>query len=268
MASQQITTANDNDLRSKPIKDIRKQQTYFMNIQNKIKRQKQLDFMAIQIFKLEKQYYQNKKLFNDELSTMWQNHRNLVQDKGMTMTLINLIEQRLHNITNRWRERFYFRMCYYLIHPYGDWDAIDKNNNNSNSRTETTTTTIHNTIGFEPCLFIDTTKHLFNQQQLKFLSRGPTYVPPYQLHVSSLSLSKDDILRKQYVPLKRHLAWLFDKYKIDINLQFTIQNEIYRQFKQYFSMSLPEHRLKRAIYEKKLTHRIRDLMKKNNLILR
>ena len=136
--------------------------------------------MAIQIYKFEKQYYQYKKFFNDELSSMWQNHRNLIQNKGMTTTLTNLIEQRLNNITHRWREQFYFRFSYFLIHSYDDWDTMEENNEVRIKH-----------IGFQPYIFIDTTKqHIFNDQQLKLLNRGPTYVPP-QVNDSTLRIRVD-----------------------------------------------------------------------------
>ncbi len=65
-------------------------------------RQKKLELMALHIVKLERKLYQCQKLFDDELSKMWQNHRNLVQDKGMPTVLSKLIEQRFTNITDRW----------------------------------------------------------------------------------------------------------------------------------------------------------------------
>jgi hypothetical protein len=70
----------------------------------KLIQRKKLDLMNGQIVKIETKLYQCQTKFDDELSTMWQNHRNLVRDKGMPTTLSNLIEQRFINITNRWED--------------------------------------------------------------------------------------------------------------------------------------------------------------------
>ena len=66
--------------------------------------------MAVHIEKLEQKLHQCQRFFDDELSKMWQNHRNLVQKKGMPTTLSNLIEQRFTNITDRWRDIYLFRL--------------------------------------------------------------------------------------------------------------------------------------------------------------
>jgi hypothetical protein len=115
-------------------------------------------------------------------------------------------------------------------------------------------------IGFQPQMIIDT-KHPFTDQQLQFLNRGPTYV-------SLISASSDDILKKQYAPLKHQLAYLFNKYEINVALQFTIQHDVYDQFTKCFSMSLPPDIQKRAQDEQTLIQTIRPLLKNNNLILR
>ena len=47
---------------------------------------------------------------------------------------------------------------------------------------------LNRNIGFQPHMFIDATTHLFNREQLKLLDRGPTYVPPCQMRMSSPSI--------------------------------------------------------------------------------
>jgi len=236
--------------------DDHRQQQLVKKHENLIQRKK-LDMMAIHMVKIETQLYRHQTAFDDELSTMWQNHRNLVKDKGMPTTLSNLIEQRFANITHRWQDINHFRLHYHIRNPYGDWEAMENKNDEQTMKI----------IGFQPQLIIDT-KHAFTDEQLQLLNRGPTYVPPCQLNISSSSSSVDDILRKQYTPLKHQLAWILNKYKVDVNLQFVIEDEIYCEFKKFFSMFIPSDLQKRAFYEKKLVQTIHHSLKNNNLILR
>lgn len=231
----------------------------------KLIQEKKLDRMAIHIFKGEQKLHECENRFNDELSSMWQNHRNLVKDKEMPIALSNLIQQRFTNITDRWRDEHSFRIEYYLENPYGDWDTIE------NNRKNTTMETVNNeqiikSIGFQPSMIIDT-KHSLNDKQLKLLYRGPTYVSPCQIHISSLCQSTDDALKQQYAPLKHQLAWLVEKYKMDVSLHFRIQNEFYDKFKECFSMTLSPYIEKRARYEMNSVQTIRQSIKTQNLIL-
>ncbi|CAF1299779.1 unnamed protein product [Rotaria sordida] len=45
----------------------------------------------------------------------------------MTTTLINLLEQRLNNITNRWRDVYNYRIDYFLRNSYDELDHININ---------------------------------------------------------------------------------------------------------------------------------------------
>ncbi|CAF5130835.1 unnamed protein product, partial [Rotaria socialis] len=54
--------------------------------------------MTVKIAEAETKFYQCLKRFDHELATMWNNHRDLVKNQGMTTTLTNLIENRLKNI--------------------------------------------------------------------------------------------------------------------------------------------------------------------------
>ena len=111
-------------------------------------------------------------------------------------------------------------------------------------------------IGFSPSVIIDTTYQL-TDKQIELLNRGPTYVPPCQMHISSSFQSTDDIVKKQYAPLKHQLNILFDKYSVHMTLKMNIEMEIYEQFKKYFTMPLPSMIRERAIYELKLVQSIR-----------
>ncbi|CAF1156311.1 unnamed protein product [Rotaria sordida] len=93
----------------------------------------------------------------------------------MTTTLINILEQRLNNITNRWR-------------------GINMNEIEQTMKM----------IGGSSSIFIDTT-HQFSDKQLQLLSRGPSYVPSRLMYILFPNKSMDDIVKKQFAPLKHEL---------------------------------------------------------------
>ena len=117
-------------------------------------------------------------------------------------------------------------------------------------------------------MIIDTTTHSFNNKQIQLLNRGPTYVPPCQIYISSSYQSMNDIIKKQYASLKHQLAGIFSKYHINIALSLELEEQIHKQFTDLFSMSIPTHIRQRALYEKKLIQSIQQSLKINNLILR
>ena len=239
--------------------------THDFNTQMKLMHEKQLDTMAEEMLKLEKQSHEYNTILNDEVSTMWKNHQNSIEGKIIEEKLSDLITERSNNIIDQWRQRYIFRRNYYLLCPFGDWDAMDEEEKNEMVMNRNDVSTEN--IGFQPHIFMDTTNtNLFNREQLKLLNRGPTYVPPCQMRTTSSSI--DSILQKQYAPFKHQLAALFNKYKLIVNLQLTIQKHIYQQFKVHFSEPIPEYLQKRAIYEKKLVGTITRTLTKNNLILR
>ncbi|CAF4608751.1 unnamed protein product, partial [Rotaria sp. Silwood2] len=218
---------------------------------------KKLDLLAIHILQAETTYYQFQNIFDYELSKMWKNHRNLVKDHGMTTSLINLIEQHLNNITNRWRDVFNYRIDYFLRNSY---DELQHKNTNEKEQTM-------KIVEFSSSLIIDTTCR-FTNEQLQLLSHGPAYVPPCQMYISSSNESIDDIVKKQYAPLKHQLMNLFSKYKIHLPLKIEIEEKTYNRFKDLFLKSIPSNLYQRALYEKKLIQSIRYSLNKNNLILR
>ena len=235
-------------------------------------RQKLFDYMGRQVMKVERKLHSSKKTFDDELSTMWNNHRQLVKGKDMPTALNNLIERRLTNIVDRWRDIYLFRVLYHVQAPYGDSEALEKMKANNNNSPVNDQQSIKKTE-FQPRTIIDT-KHSLTDLQLQLISRGPTYVPPCQMHVlsssssSSSSSSMDEILKKQYAPLKHQLAASFSKYAVNVALQFNIQNQVYDEFLKVFSVSLPASIHQRAQNEHVLVGTIRQSLKENNLILR
>ena len=239
------TTTDDND-----------RQSLFVQ-HEKLIQQKKINLIAIHLPRAEQKYYQCQKAFDNELSTMWENHRNLIKGKGMLIPLTTLIEERLKNITDRWRDFHDHHLKYYLQTPYGDAEYAQKNGNEHTTKR----------IGFPSFLHIHA-NHTFSEQQLQLLNRGPTYVPPCQMHLSSSCQSVDDRIRKQLAPLKHQMACLFTKYRTNTDVIMNIQAELYAKFKELFSFPLPPYVYQRALYEKKLVRSIRYSLKQNNLILR
>lgn len=223
----------------------------------KIVQRKKTDSMALTILGAEAKFYRCKKVFDTTLSEMWKNHRNLTRNQGMTTTLVNLLEKRFQNISNRWRDVYNYRLDNFFRNSYCDSDS--KNANQSQEEPKR--------IGFTSSLIIDAI-HPFTDKQLQLLNRGPSYVPPCQLLSSSLFQPADDLVKKQYALLKRQLNNLFSKCHINIALSMEIQQKIYDQYMKLFSFSIPEDLCRRAIYEKRLVQSIRYILNKNNLILR
>ncbi|CAF2034186.1 unnamed protein product, partial [Rotaria magnacalcarata] len=216
----------------------------------KIIHRNKLDAMAIKILEAETKFYQCSKIFDDELSTMWRNHRELVKNKGMPTQLTDIINQRLTIMSDRWRDIYIYRIqCFSLASYYNDIDPMLER------------------IGFSSSLLIDTSHRLI-PEQLKLLNRGPTYVPPCQLSISSLNQSIDDIIKKQYASLKHQLNNVFSKYHVNIALSMDIQQKISDTFTNLFSMPVPSKIQQRGLHEKHLVQSIRFAFNKQNLILR
>ncbi|CAF2234943.1 unnamed protein product, partial [Rotaria magnacalcarata] len=231
-------------------------QRLFDKHEKAIQRRK-LDLMTVKIAEAETKFYHCLKRFDHELATMWNNHRDLVKNQGMTTTLTNLIENRLKNITDRWREIYNYRINNYIRNSYDNLDSINTNENGQKS----------NNSGFSSFLIIDDI-HQFSEKQLQLLNRGPTYVPPCQTSILSSCHSMDDIVQRKYAPLKHQLNSLFSKHHINIALSLEIQQKISDQFTDSFSVPIPSNLHQRALYEDRLILSIRYSLKKNNFILR
>ena len=143
--------------------------------------------MAVYINEAERMYHQKQSIFDGELSQMWKNHRQLVRNQGMTTALINLMQQRLDNITNRWCDLYHCRVDYYLRNAYDDTLTATNSNDHPQQNKKTD--------GFLFNIIIST-KHSFNNQQLQLLCRGPSYVPPYQMYISSSYASINDVIKR------------------------------------------------------------------------
>ncbi|CAF4937452.1 unnamed protein product, partial [Rotaria socialis] len=77
--------------------------------------------------------------------------------------------------------------------------------------------------------------HLTDEQR-NFLNRGPTYVPPCQIHILSKSslTTLAEILTKKMAPLRRDLTALFTKYPVDLSRRINFEKEIQQLFHESF----------------------------------
>ncbi|CAF3844746.1 unnamed protein product [Rotaria sp. Silwood1] len=111
--------------------------------------------------------------------------------------------------------------------------------------------------------------HNLTFEQIKFLNRGPTYVPPCQLHIltkSSFTLAQ--LVTKEMVPLRRHLTKLFTKYSVDLSRRMNFEKEIQLAFNESFLAQMPSMLEHRALYEKQIIQSIRYSLNKDQLLLR
>lgn len=217
-----------------------------------------LDRMTLHIIEIETKFYESKKLFDQTLAIMWKNHRELIRHRGMTTTLINLIETSLKILSDRSNVLFEFKL-----------DTTLKNHTNDNNDCRVSSS-LTKRIGFYSSLIIDVSNSL-SFEQIRLLNRGPTYSVPVQLCISSEKQQQQDEtrLRKKYAPLKHQLNLIFNKYHIHIALSMEIQKKIYDVFVKYFSTTILSDALRQQVfYETNTIHSIQSILKDQKLILR
>ncbi|CAF5163541.1 unnamed protein product, partial [Rotaria magnacalcarata] len=155
-----------------------------LNKHEKLIQRKKLDFVAIKIIAAEMKFYQCLREFDHELAAMWKNHRELVKNKGMSTTLTDLIEKRFTGITDRWRDVYNYRLNCYFRNFYSDFEPTNTNADGDKMKR----------IGFSSSIIIDAI-HQLSDKELQLLNRGPSYVPPGQISISSSGQSVDDIIK-------------------------------------------------------------------------
>ena len=220
--------------------------------------QKLTDMIGTHIDQAEAKFIHCRNLFHSELDSVWRSHRASMEGHAMPKVLTDLIELRFVNITDKWRAMYIYRETYYIRTSHGDSEAMRKMQQEGSLSAST----------FAPCLITDAT-HSLNEKQVQLLGRGPTYVPPCQLWVSSpLSSTDDTLTKKKWGPLKRQMAGLFSKYRINIALSMEIQEKISDRCRDLFAV-LPSSELRRrALDENALVRSIRHSLTRNKLILR
>ena len=132
---------------------------------------------------------------NKEIDQMWQN-------KTMPQLLKQLITKRSVNMNEKFKVMCHFTINYTIRNSYGDFETNNKKEKEQNLKR----------IRFPSTLIIasNITACQLTEQQLQLLNRGPTYVAPGQLHISSASNETiDTMIKKQYGFLKHQLDNLF-----------------------------------------------------------
>ena len=116
---------------------------------------------------------------------------------------------------------------------------------------------------------IQDTSNSLSIEQIKFLNRGLTYVPPCQIHIlSKSSLTLAQIVTKQMAPLRRQLTRLFTKHSIDLSRRMNFEKVIQQSFNDSFLRSTPSVLEERALYENQLIQTIRYHLKNEKRLLR
>ncbi|CAF2844990.1 unnamed protein product [Rotaria sp. Silwood2] len=208
------------------------------------------DMMTESITEAEKKILRCRQLLNEDI------HRVSINDKDMnerfSEELVDLIERRVKIINQKSDYMSNFKINYCLRNHFDDLQD---------------TLTIPN-IRFSPTIIMGTVLHLLTEEQLKLLNRGPTYVPPCQMYVSSSCLSINEIIQKQYKSLQYDLNIVYDKLNVNLTQRMLISKKIKEKLTNVFSISLPNSLRERALYEKQLVQSIREHFKVNDLILR
>jgi hypothetical protein len=195
--------------------------------------------------------YQHK--FGIALERMKQKQGQMLSDERLSDSMINLIDRRSKYTGEYYKHITDVKVHFFRQNPLGDrGDTVGDYNNQK--------------IHCAPSIIVDALHHL-SIEQIALLNRGPTYVPPCQLHMSP-SLSIDQLLVKQAEPLRRQLTLLFSKSSVNFSQQLTFNRALKKLFEQSFSICVPESIQQRAHYEKELVLSIHRHMKNDNLILR
>lgn len=217
--------------------------------------------MAIYLAGIEARIDQYHARLREQTSQMWQQQAQHIPDREMPSALADLIDERVAVMKRRLALVNNFTIDYHIRSAQGRRENIQKGKEKDQHR-----------IGFLSSVVvdpgIDDEHYLLDDQQHRLLHRGPTYVPPCQLHLSVSSSSVDDCIRKQYAPLQHKLALLFARYSIGIARQENIKGQIKQELKAVFSRPIPDDILRRARHERQCIRSIRTTLTKNNWILR
>jgi hypothetical protein len=213
--------------------------------------EKMTGFTATLVAEGETKIHACRKLFNQEMLQVPVTDGD--ENERLTGNLIDVIYRRFEIIKKKVEYIGNFRVNYYLRSHHADLqDEINE--------------TI---ISFSPTMIIDTPFQQLTVEQLKLLNRGPTYVPPCQMHLeASSSLSINEIIKKHYAILRHSLNIALTKNNMNPTQKLFIDKEMKDTFINTFSVPLPSAIQQRALYEKRLVESIRQHLKANNLILR
>ena len=215
--------------------------------------------MAVYLAGIEARIGQYHARLREQTSQMWQQQGQQIPDRDMPSALADLIDERADVMKRRLTLINNFTIDYHIRSAQGRHENIHKGKEKDQHRIG-----FLSSVVFDPR--IDDEHYLLDDRQHRLLHRGPTYVPPCQLHLSVSSV--DDCIRKQYAPLQHKLALLFARYSIGIARQENIKGQIKKEFKAVFSRPIPDDILRRARHEIQCVQSIRTTLTNNNWILR
>ena len=232
----------------------------WINDYDRLIRQTKLDLFHVRYAAIEANISQYEQLFRQTWDDMQWNHNRHVQHKEMTKKLLELIEQGLKLIEQKFQSQREFYQKYYFRSAYGQLEKISQGNeqrSNSSISTIFTNLICHPSVNYQ---------QYFNKRQLEFLNRGPTYIPPCQLQVQTSFQTIDSMVSKQYQTLQRQLTLLLKTYTNSFNID-EFHNELKDEFRHIFSTIIPTYVRQRALHEQTLIKSIQQTLKTHNLCL-
>ncbi|CAF1049380.1 unnamed protein product [Rotaria sordida] len=218
----------------------------------KLLQQQMTDLVVETVSEVERKILQCQITLDYERLEMSKSNEN--QTETLSNEFINLMNRRLDIIYKKLTYSSTFKINYFLQHSY---DNVSYELNLPS-------------ICFSPTMIATTALHLFSKEQLKLLNRGPCYVPPGQLYMSSLSPDtiQEKIIQEQYKSIQHDLNRMFAKCEINPAQSMFLRNEIKTLFYKLFSTPLSNTLYQRAFYEKQLIDSIRNHLQKYDLILK
>ena len=198
------------------------------------------NFMMKSIQEAEKKILQCKLLFQEQ-------EQQQLSQSVLTSSMIDIVYRRYELCKAKLDYTEQFRLNYFLRQHFGQ--QSDEFNLAK--------------ISFSPTIIVHASMHVFYKEHLRLLSRGPTYVPPYQVIKQNLE--------KNYKQLQHDVNVILVKSNVNLVQSIVLQKQIKDLYMKMFSnkiQSLPKSIYERVHYEQQLIETIKNDLKRFNLILR
>ncbi|CAF1261241.1 unnamed protein product [Rotaria sp. Silwood1] len=174
--------------------------------------------------------------------------------------MMYLIEQNLRLIEQKQKLKAMFYINYYLRHSSTVLETIPHRHRKDDEL-----------IGFSSNLIINSNiKNPFTKEELALLNRGPSYIIPCQLQVSSSSNNKSNnrLASEQFTKLETQIINRIKSSFYDLPQTTALLRKLKVQFGTMFNVFIPTSLRQRSIYEQQLVQAIQESLKKNHFILR